>query len=309
MEAYAPTSLFSVLVVAAALLGALATGCVVSRLPRRSVARAMAWAVVASGVLLVDRVTAAEPSGFRMVALCSVTLLTMKGVVVVEARVALSPARWLAFALLWVGMNPRPFAGPSVRPLQGARGLVLRGLARMAIGGALAAAARAMGPERRVVGVLLMMGGLGLLFHFGLFTVMAGLWRRVGVSCDAICQAPELSRSLSEFWGRRWNRAFSEMCSIGLYRPLTPLMGRTAAMLAVFLFSGLLHEVAISLPVRAGFGLPTLYFALHGAVMWVERARGWTCPGRAWTLFWVLGPTPLLFHPAFLAGVVVPILE
>lgn len=303
-----PSSLQPVLVVAAALLGALAVGFAVGRVAQKTVARAVAWAVVACGVLLVERATASEPPGFRMLALCSVLLLAMKGVVVVEGGHRLLPGQWLAFALLWVGMNPRAFAEPAGRPLQGAGGLVVRGLVRMAIGATLIAAARAVGPERRVAGLLLMMCGLGLLFHFGLFSVVAGVWRRRGVACDAICRAPALSRSLSEFWGRRWNLAFSEMCSIGLYRPLSPVVGRTGAMLAVFLFSGALHEVAISLPVRSGFGLPTLYFALHGALMWIERARGWTSPGPVWTLVWVLAPTPLLFHPAFLDGVVVPLL-
>ncbi len=308
MEAYLPTGLPTVLAVAGAVLAALAGVLAAGRARRATLGRALAWGVVAGGVLFVDRATSAEPTGFRMLALCSVVLVAMKGVVAVESEARLPLGRALAFALLWVGMNPRAFSEPSGRPRPGAGGLILRGLVRMAIGAAFVAAARAAGPERRVVGVLCIMCGLGLLFHFGLFSVLAGLWRRHGVACDAICRASALSRSLSEFWGRRWNLAFSEMCSIGLYRPLTPLVGRNAAMLAVFLFSGALHELAISLPVRGGFGLPTLYFALHGALMWVERARGWTAPGRFWTLFWVLAPTPLLFHPAFLDGVVVPLL-
>jgi alginate O-acetyltransferase complex protein AlgI len=86
--------------------------------------------------------------------------------------------------------------------------------------------------------------------------------------------------------------------------------------LAAFLFSGLLHELAISLPVRAGFGLPLLYFAIHGALMLTERGLEragrpvYRRPGlgRAWTTFWLVAPLPILFHRPFLRGVVWPIL-
>ncbi|HZG45341.1 MAG TPA: hypothetical protein VEZ41_03615, partial [Allosphingosinicella sp.] len=34
---------------------------------------------------------------------------------------------------------------------------------------------------------------------------------------------------------------------------------------------GLLHEVAITLPVQSGFGLPTPYFAMHGVLTIFEK--------------------------------------
>jgi alginate O-acetyltransferase complex protein AlgI len=79
--------------------------------------------------------------------------------------------------------------------------------------------------------------------------------------------------------------------------------------------SGLLHEVVISLPVRAGFGLPTLYFALPHVGVAIERSR----VGRRWKLHqgfrgWLFvilftaGPLYWLFHPAFVRGVIVPFL-
>jgi D-alanyl-lipoteichoic acid acyltransferase DltB (MBOAT superfamily) len=129
--------------------------------------------------------------------------------------------------------------------------------------------------------------------------------------------APLRSRSLTEFWGRRWNLAFSEMTALGIYRPLEPRVGRPAAIVTAFFASGLLHEIAISLPVNRGFGLPLSYFALHGllrlAEQRLERAgrpvwrRAWL--GRAWTLFWLVVPLPILFHRPFLAGVVWPLLS
>jgi D-alanyl-lipoteichoic acid acyltransferase DltB (MBOAT superfamily) len=134
------------------------------------------------------------------------------------------------------------------------------------------------------------------------------------VPCDALFRAPLRSGSLTEFWARRWNLAFSEMTSIAVYRPLSPRTGRGPALLAGFLASGLLHEMAISLPVRAGFGLPLLYFAIHGGLVLVERAlgrsgrslSGWV--GRGWAVLWLVGPLPILFHRPFLAGVVWPLI-
>lgn len=58
--------------------------------------------------------------------------------------------------------------------------------------------------------------------------------------------------------------------------------------MAGFALSGLLHEMAISVPVRAGFGLPLLYFLMHGAL--------------------VLAPLPIHFHRPFLAGLIWPLI-
>ena len=131
--------------------------------------------------------------------------------------------------------------------------------------------------------------------------------------CRAVFVAPHRSESLGEFWSRRWNLAFSEMTSSAVYRPLAARAGRGVALAAAFLLSGLLHEMAISLPVRTGYGGPLAYFALHGALVAVERAaerRGVAvggAAGRVWTAAWLLLPLPLLFHQPFLAGVVWPL--
>src|SRR5207248_6050770 len=100
-----------------------------------------------------------------------------------------------------------------------------------------------------------LLAGLSLLLHFVIFNILAGLWRRAGVACNPLFRAPLRSTSLGEFWGRRWNLAFAEMTAIGVYRPLTGHVGRTAALFVAFLFSGLLHELAITVPVQAAYGL------------------------------------------------------
>jgi alginate O-acetyltransferase complex protein AlgI len=106
------------------------------------------------------------------------------------------------------------------------------------------------------------------------------------------------------------------MTAIAIYQPLVGVAGRGPALTASFLGSGLLHELAISVPVRAGYGLPMAYFVLHGMLMMVEgRLAKANRPidgipwfGRLWTLTWLLAPLPILFHRPFLAGVAWPII-
>jgi alginate O-acetyltransferase complex protein AlgI len=157
-----------------------------------------------------------------------------------------------------------------------------------------------------VLATVLLLPALSFLLHFGAFGVLAGLWRWAGADVGPLFRAPWRSASLGEFWSRRWNLAFSEMTSLAVYRPLALRVGRRAALVAAFLFSGFLHEIAISLPVRAGYGRPMLYFAIHGVLAQVERERG---PfGRLATFLAVVLPLPLLFHPPFLQGVIWPLL-
>ncbi len=297
---------------AAALLAATLLGAfLVTRMPRPRLARGVAWSLAALVVWAAESVTSGQPPGFRMLVVILGLLYAMKAVVSVEASAQeggrLPPMRWLAFATLWPGMRPALFArhGP---PRAGAWPLVRRGLLHIAGGTALVALARGIWSttHARVPSTLALLPGLSLLLHFGLFDLAAGLWRLGGVDAGELFRAPLRAASLREFWGRRWNVAFSEMMALAVYRPLSGLAGRRSALAAAFLLSGLFHEAAISLPVRAGFGGPLAFFALHGLLTAVEHERGPL--GRGATLAAVVLPLPLLFHPPFLRGVVWPLL-
>jgi alginate O-acetyltransferase complex protein AlgI len=83
----------------------------------------------------------------------------------------------------------------------------------------------------------------------------------------------------------------------------------------VFLFSGIVHELGISVPTRAGYGLPTLYFVLQAAAVLCENAKpkraglARLIPRGRWaTLAIVFVPIPMLFHPWFLERVIVPMM-
>jgi len=269
------------------------------------------WAALVAVVAGADRALAPEPPVLRMLGILACAFAVVKVMVgEEEKRDGMRPlpaGRWLLFATLWIGMRPRLFAARRRGHVAGARDLAVRGATRVLAGLVLLAAARRIGAS--YVSDALLGAGLLLVFHFGGCTLLAAAWRACGVRCDPIVKEPIRSRSLTEFWSKRWNLAYSEMCTILLYRPLAGRVGRGTAVAVVFLFSGLLHEMAISLPVRAGFGLPMLYFAVHGVLVLVEEAlkrRGRPLRGVAgwlWTLFWVLAPTPILFHRPFVTGV------
>jgi alginate O-acetyltransferase complex protein AlgI len=316
------------------LAATLALGFAVARIRPPATARWAAWGLALAAAVAAERLTAGEPAGFRMLAILGTLLYGMKGVVAVEAAAGgagagspesrdrggerLGPAAWLGFAALWPGMRPTLFARRSPGRLPGAGTLLGRGLVRLLAGALLVVAAREV--ARRggalLLATALALPGLSLALHFGIFNLIAGGWRLAGVNAKPLFRAPLRSTSLTEFWGRRWNLAFSEMTSLAVYRPLRGRWGVGPATAAAFFASGLLHEAAISLPVGAGFGLPLAYFALHGALMAAERrferagrplaATPWL--GRAWTLGWLALPLPILFHRPFLAGIVWPLI-
>jgi alginate O-acetyltransferase complex protein AlgI len=156
--------------------------------------------------------------------------------------------------------------------------------------------------------------GLSFILHFGVLNVSTAFWRWLGVDVGEIFRAPYKAKSLPEFWSRRWNNAFTEMTQTIAFRPLVSAFGGQRALLVGFLLSGVLHEIAISLPVASGYGLPTLYFVWQSLLMLAEKKyqflknitqNFWL--GRLWTFCWIALPLPLLFHARFIEQVVYPL--
>lgn len=310
-----PATEFSGAAFLAVLLVLAGAAILLSRRPRPASVRPPLWILVLAGVAAVERIAADDAPPWRMTALVLAGLLALKPVVVVESRLRgaplLSLRRQLAFTFLWVGMDPAPFGKREA----GREATSVRPLVALTAGALLLAAARpaATATGSEIVAALLLLPALSLILHFGLCNLLAQAWRRAGFAVQPVFRAPLRSRSLGEFWGQRWNRAFSEMAAIAVHRPLAGRVGRGPARLAAFLASGLLHEMALSLPVRAGFGLPLAYFLLHGGLVAVEErflrrnARVSGALRRAWTLVAVALPAPLLFHPPFLRAIVLPL--
>jgi hypothetical protein len=100
-------------------------------------------------------------------------------------------------------MRPSLFATLPGRPLQGAARLAARGLAGIAAGCGLISLARALSSatgSRFFPTVLVVLPGLSLVLHFGLFHLAAAGWRAVGVAAVPLFRAPILATSLREFW-------------------------------------------------------------------------------------------------------------
>ena len=297
----------------------LIAGFALPRLRTPHIARLLAWLILPTAVGLTLGVTSAENPGFRMLALVGNGLLGMKAIVAVEAERAgagsLSPLRWLGFAVGWAGMRPSVFARTRSPNLEAATALSRRALLRIGAGLCLLVLARSLADavSLPVFATVPLLIGLSLILHFGVLNLMCAGWRAFGVPTQPLFVAPHRAQSLTEFWGRRWNLAFSEMTSLVIFKPLVAHVGRPCALAAAFMFSGLLHEMAISFPVREGYGLPMAYFALHGGAMLAEDRlaqsgrglTGWL--GRVWTFGWLVVPLPLLFHVPFLRGVVWPL--
>jgi hypothetical protein len=101
-----------------------------------------------------------------------------------------------------------------------------------------------------------------------------------------------------------------------LFKPLARQLGPRWALSLIFLLSGLLHELVISVPARGGYGLPTAYFVLQGLALLFERSK----PGRelglgsgfkGWCFVAFIAGLPAfwLFHPVFIHNVILPMLH
>jgi hypothetical protein len=328
VNGYTPHSFVTLLLVIGVAAATLLAGWALSRRMPTRWTRSLAWLVSIAATAGTERLCDAEPAGIRMLAIIVVLLYGMKGVIAVEARndgVQIPTlGRWLAFAALWPGMRPAPFAAPR-KKLDGGRPLIGRGCLFSLGGGILTGLAWFTWHHARpvlsdnvacVVATILLLPGLSMLLHFGAFNILAGLWRSAGFDVRPLFRAPLASRSLDAFWSRRWNLAFSEMIALGIYRPLAGGLGRGGATVVAFIASGVLHELAISVPVKSGYGEPMLYFLLQGLLVLVERrldksGRSVSSWGR-WSHVWVIVclalPAPILFHHAFLEGAIWPLI-
>jgi hypothetical protein len=280
--------------------------------PRRVLAWLPPAVVVAAALALGQRLAPWQ----RLAMTSFVLYLALKATAVLlrpPGTLAARPAAgWLLYLTAWPGMELGPFARRQPRPGPEPGAWARRGLAGIALGlglaAGLAALADRLGDE--VVG----WAGIAALlatFHLGWALVLSALVRLAGFDVGPLFDDPLASRSLAEFWSRRWNLAFVEMDRLLFLPPLRRLLGRRLAVPGVFLASGVMHELAISYPAGAGWGGPLAYFALHAVLVPLERVlrpgRWPALAARAWTWLWLLGPLPLLFHGPFRAELVVPL--
>jgi alginate O-acetyltransferase complex protein AlgI len=183
-------------------------------------------------------------------------------------------------------------------------------IAKILFGASLVFGVARTAPDPMLAGWIGMIGIIFIL-HFGVFDLAAISWQMAGVNAQPIMRAPVRSTSLSEFWGRRWNGAFNQLVLDIFFRRYARAIGTMPATLAAFLISALIHELVISVPARAGYGLPTAYFLFQGCgviaqrQLQIRRRMG----GWIFTMLIVVAPAFWLFHPPFVKEVMLPFLH
>jgi alginate O-acetyltransferase complex protein AlgI len=239
----------------------------------------------------------------------------------VNPRLAPRASKWrqAAYLLAWPGLDAGAFLDPTPLP-RGRRpgaGEWAFALAKLALGAALTwGVARLVPTHLPVLRAWVGMAGVVFLLHFGSFHLLSCAWRATGVDARPLMNWPVLSASVGEFWGRRWNTAFRDLTHRFLFRPLSSRLGARAGLAAGFLFSGVVHDLVISVPAGGGYGWPTLYFVVQGLGLLAEKSKfgkriglGEGRRGRLFAALVVIGPAYGLFHPPFLLNVVLPFLD
>ncbi len=270
----------------------------------------VAWVFPIFSVLLGHILFLGGGGLWRMLALIIPLLHAMKVVVAAwHPKGKLPPGRYLVYYWLTVSMNPSIFAQRK-RNLPLDLKLALNGIIHLLIGTLILFSLRLYAPEKMQGATLYLWSlpallALSAILHFGLLPLSTVFLQWLGFPARRAFRLPFLSLSLSEFWGKRWNIPFSEMTATAVFKPWSRAVGVKWAGLLAFLLSGLLHEIAISFSVQRGYGLPMLYFLIHGLLMAAEKKWfGRKKPGKVWVVGALILPLPLLFHAPFLREVV-----
>jgi hypothetical protein len=233
-----------------------------------------------------------------------------------SARTASWP-KSLGYLFLWTGMDAEAFFGSRApeNPLRWSEWAW--SIAQLSIGFLLfVGIAPHLVDSHPIVAGWVVMTGIVSILHFGVSHLLSLIWRSFGINARHIMDKPMLARSVSDFWGRRWNLAFRDLMHRFVLRPLAPMIGVAWATVAVFVVSGLIHDAVISLTANGGWGLPTLYFMLQAGAVFVERSSlgqriglGHGFVGWLFAFAVIALPAGLLFHAPFIEHVVDPMVR
>ena len=282
------------------------------------------WMLLIAAILAIYFIFLHDHPIIRMLTILATSFSVMKVIAVTESYknkpLTLTFKQWLMFGA-WAGMRAEPFEKLGGAPLPGGWQMVKMGITRILAGLLLIFTGHKLlllNLDKELSYILVsgcLLVGLSLILHFGMLSISAGMWRFSGVNTYLLFRQPAKATSLTEFWSKRWNIAFSEMTSVAIFRPLKNKIGPAAALMLAFMFSGLLHELALSVPVNSGYGLPMIYFVIQGSVVLFEKflitRRVRFLQNRivasTWVFFWLVIPMPLLFHAEFIKQIVWPL--
>ncbi len=260
------------------------------------------------GVLLI------ESSVLRLLwATLGLLFLLKVGSVIRNIQLSLSlPQKlgWILYFLFWPGMRPESFARRSSQDEEVGH-IFVKGFLSFIFGVGIQIVLFCYWNQistftRQYLGLFSFL----ILIHFGVSSMLFVIFRILGWKVESLFMSPFKSTSLRDFWGRRWNLAFVDMDK-RLFLPLFPTnLPKAVSFVGIFLLSGILHETGISYPANSGWGGPLLYFAIHGALTWIEPKlpviNSSRTAGRIWLWVCILLPLPLLFHQPFLKSFIEP---
>ena len=245
----------------------------------------------------------AEAAGWRLFYASAWLLYALKGSILLlrpAPEVAAMSRLGLALYLtVWPGMDPEPLGRRNVEVSLQGRWFV-QGWITMLVGVVGLFAMPLFKLDNPWLGIL----GLATTVHLGYSDVLSALVRWLGFPVHRLFDNPLAANRLRDFWSHRWNRPFVEMNKVLFLPLLQKKLSRKTAVTGAFIISGILHELAISLPVKAGWGGPLLYFVIQAVGMRLQKRDS-----RLFTWLWLLVPAPILFHDPFREGLITPLLE
>ena len=217
------------------------------------------------------------------------------------------------YLFLWIGMDPTPFKEESKGQMRWDTQYLFGGILNILLGVALIMATPLLAEEYWLLQGWVACIGIIFVLHFGVFKLNAWFLRTLGFDVQPIMKLPMATQKISEFWGGRWNKAFNQLVHPFVYTPLKKKFSHKTAILITFLVSGLIHELVISLPAKAGWGFPTMYFLLQALGMNIERNPSYRkfphFTKYVFTFLVIAGPAIILFHPPFMKTVILPFVQ
>ncbi|KAH9480642.1 hypothetical protein JR316_0007242 [Psilocybe cubensis] len=136
-----------------------------------------------------------------------------------------------------------------------------------------------------------LLSGFGMVYD--LITLIAvGLMDGSPLSWPPVMENPWISESMHEFWAKRWHQLLRQTFLVFGGYPGKWLAGNVGMLFGAFIASGLFHECAMYSMGRGFDHFPTLFFAMQGPILIIERlwrrftgkkVGGW--PGRLWVYF------------------------
>jgi hypothetical protein len=153
---------------------------------------------------------------------------------------------------------------------------------------------------------LLVRWATGALFLYTAVEVVVSVvilvYRLLGIDPRPLHDDPIRSKTIGEFWGRRWNRAVHRFLKLNIFAPVARRGHTELGMALTFVVSGLFHFAFMVPAVGLGWAaMMGTFFVLQLPFLWVERALGvarWRAPlARAWTLTLLLVSSPLFVEP------------